>query len=354
MLIDFVTAQLRYKDCPDWGGWRRLALWGDRVCRICRQTGAVVWERVAWDSIRSDSHQISIYADGGVLRICGSPARVLGSGDTVFGFGDAGRDLRYCVDAMVDFVKTRICLSDVPDIRLWSVSRVDVTCNYYLGSLPNVRIALKELSGTDGGRYRVSQTAGDTVYWSNSSALRSGKAYAKGPHLRYMVKQPTYTGFRYSSSDLDLADGLVRLEYSLKRIFFYRLRKSGVAWYNLKWSDLFGQYSDFFGCVVGTVEAVDMSSHLERLMEMPHYNNPQRVVTESLAKAILRTLYSIQSIGRQATREMMPDSTWYVHLKYLRQLGYGDADLVKGNISYLRRQIIMSPVSSWDDLRKVA
>jgi II/X family phage/plasmid replication protein len=354
MLIDYLTLKLRYSDCPDWGGWRRMALWGDRICRVCARTGNVVWERNAWDSLRSDSHQISILANSSLIRISGSPARVMGDGDAVFGVGEAGRDLYCCVDAVLRFVQPRLHVSPLPQARLWHVRRVDITGNYDLGSLANVRIALKELAQTDGGRYRVSQQSGDSPYWNHSSALRSSKAYSKGPHLRQMVKKPGYSGRVYSENELVLSERLLRLEHSLKRLYFLRLRKRGIPWYHLKWSDLFAEYDGFFGQMIGTVESIDMTKHLDKLMQMPSFNDPSKRMSEAASKSVLRTLYSIQSIGRQATMEMMPTRTWYLHLKYLRQLGYGDNDLAKGNVSYLRRQIILNPVSSWDDLRKAA
>lgn len=354
MLIDYVTIKLRYVDCPDWAGWWRLKTWGDRICLICGRTGAVTWERSTWSVLRSDLHQISICASASYIQISGSPARVMGDGDAVFGCGESGRNLYSCVVAMLDFVFKFLHVFPFPHPRVWRISRVDITQNYDLGSLANVRIALKELSKTDGGRYRLSQNDGDTPYWNKNSSLQSSLSYAKGPHLRQMIKKLSYTGRIYSDIELALADRLIRLEHRLKRLFFYRLRESGKDWWMLGWQDLLREFDDFFGRMIGTVQAVDMTKHLDELMKMPHYNDKSKSVTESLAKSILRTLYSIQSLGRQTTMEMMPLGTWYRHLKYLRMLGYGDADLVKGNVSYLRRQIIMTPVSSWEEFSKAA
>lgn len=342
MLIDWLTLTLKYDSCPDWGGWKRLKNWGDRIMRVCPATGLVVWEMSAWDTVRSDSHQISISANSTELRIQGSPARVMGYGDAVFGFGDAGRDPYQCALAMIRFVSRHIHFVSIPHPRLWSCSRVDVTCNYLMSSLADVRVALAELRNVEGGRYRVSAKAGDTVYWSQKSVHRSGKAYSKGPHLRYLVSKKGYSGFNYSDSDLNLADKLLRLELTLKRRFF---KDSSIPWYNMVWSDLFVQFENFFLRMIGDFE-VTVMNFLSRLIDV----SP----TEGQAKSAARTWACIQTMGWQAVRDSTPESTWYRHLNLFRKAGLGDADISAGRIVSLRRRVVMTPVASWDELRRAA
>lgn len=360
MLLDWLTLRLQRESCPDWSGWEVLQGWGDRILRICPKTGEVRWSIDAWESVRSDSHQIAIKASASSLHIQGSPARVMGDGDTVFGSGEQGRDVAACARAMIDFAVVRIgyvsshgCLpvmafgafSDLPSYRLFRLTRADITKNYLLCSAADVRVTLSCFRNVEGGRYRVSQQAGDTVYWSHKSQLRAGKAYAKGPHLKYLMDQKTYTGCVYSAGDLDLASRLVRLELRLGSDYLGRLRKSGVLWYNLPWSFWSDEHDSYFGRMVGGVEVSDMSVHSAIDKVTP---------TSGQARAVQRTWAMINLMGWQAARESMPKRTWYLHLQFLRAAGLGDADISAGRVVALRRQIVLSPVSSWEELRRAA
>ena len=278
------------------------------------------------------------------LAIQGSPARVMGSGDAVFGSGAAGRNLFAAGCAMLHFVSKMLHIFLLPSLNLWKLTRSDITVNYLLPSLAGVRVALAELRSVEGGRYRVSQQAGDTVYWSHLSRLRAGKAYSKGPHLRYMLSQSSYSGLPYPESDILLADRLLRLELRLGREFWRRLM---VPWWSLDWSFLSKQHDDFFMRMLGDegVKGVDMSFLSQILKVAP---------SEGHGKAAARTWALIQSFGWQAARESMPKTSWYRHLQILRAAGLGDADISAGRIVSLRRPLVMSPVASWEDLRKAA
>lgn len=346
MLIDWMTLKLTRDSCPDWSGWSVLSTWGDRIQRICPLTGEVRWSTDAWDSVRSDSHQVVIRASESSFYVQGSPARVMGVGDTVFGFGSAGRDPKMCARSMIDFASKHIGVSDVPSIPLWACSRFDITKNFLLPSLADVRVALSELRSVEGGRYRVSQQAGDTIYWSHLSRLRSGKAYAKGPHLDYLQSKKTYFGCSYEKSDHLLANRLLRLELKLGSEFMRRLRSdNNVHWYNLDWDFLSKEHDSFFGRMIGDIEVMDMSM-LERLIKV--------APSEGRAQSAFRTWGLIQSIGWQSSKESMPRRTWYLHLKYLKDAGLGDADISTGRIVSLRRRIVLNPVASWEELRNAA
>jgi hypothetical protein len=348
-MIDWLSLRLDAQNCPDWGGWRRLAYWGDRIMRYCPASGAIVWESAAWDSVRSDSHQLALKASAGSLFVQGSPARVMGDGDTVFGSAVGGRDICRCAETMIAFASRLLHVSPVPSLRLWACSRADVTQNFLIEGLgaAGVRVALSELRSIEGGRYRVSQQAGDTVYWSHLSRHRAGKAYAKGPHLRYLMKKDTYTGRLYDDSELSLADLLLRLELRLGSKFFFNLREQGIPWYNLTWSDLQAQHDEYFERMLGVegVEGVGMQFVEQCVRVAP---------SEGQGKAAARTWSVIQSMGWQAARDSMPLRTWYRHLKILKAAGLGDADISAGRVVSLRRPLLIRPVVSWSDLHQVA
>lgn len=348
MLIDWLSLCLRREDQPDWAGWDSLQDWGDRIQRITPKTGEIKWESAAWDSVRSDSHQVVVSCAPGRIRVQGSPARVLGDGDTVFGFGPLGRNPLYCAHEMVDFVAKTLAFVGLPPAQHWSCTRIDVTRNYYLGSLANVRVALAELRNVEGGRYRVSQQAGDTVYWSHKSKLRSGKAYAKGPHIKYAMGRPGYNGRSYDSSELELANRLLRLELKLGSDW---LRRYPLPWHDLDGASLVECHEAFFGRMVGDVEVVDMG-YVEAISRVEV--EPGVKITPAQAQRVCATWALIQSIGWQATRETMPERTWYWHQSILRKAGFGDADLSAGRVVALRRKLVMTPVMSWEELRGVA
>ena len=100
MLLDWVTARVPLTLFGDTDLARLLDL-GDRIRRFDPKTGAVVWETQAWDSMRSDSHHLSYRVGVDALFMQGSPARVIGDGDAVFGAGPArALDLLGCVARM--------------------------------------------------------------------------------------------------------------------------------------------------------------------------------------------------------------------------------------------------------------
>lgn len=233
----------------------------------------------------------------------------------------------------------------MPDARLWTVTRCDVTLNYFLSSLADVRIALRELRSVEGGRYRVSQQADDTVYWSHLSRLRAGKAYAKGPHLKYLMSKPGHTGRMYTEKEIELADRLLRLELRLGSQWWRE--RAGCPWWWMTWDKLSTQHNEFFGRMVG--EGIDMGS--VDFVEKCEKAAVEVGLTEGQGRSAARTWAVISSTGWESARASMPKATWYRHLKIIRATGLGDADISAGRVVSLRRQVIMSPVASWEDLR---
>lgn len=347
MLIDWVTVRIPYAAmAPETA--RQLLELGDRIRRFDPRTGEVVYETMAWDSIRSDSHQISVRAGSDAFWIQGSPARIMGDGCAVFGSGaSAALNLPGCVDAMRLYVQQMQGLPLPPDLSQWIVSRVDVTGNLLLGSLEEVRAALKILRDCEGGRYRVSAQAGDTVYWSQTSKLRSGKAYAKGPHLEYMNKknartalaEPGYRYMEYTQSDIEKANRLLRLELKLAREFWAR-----NEWQTFDSEDLKLQWTDYFSRMIGSAEMTDDKDLKGRIMSA--------ATTEGQGRAAYGCWLLIQSEGWERARESFAKSTWYRNLKILRAAGLGDADISAGTVVPLRRRVFEARlVSSWPDLR---
>lgn len=337
MLIDWVTVRIPLENCSE--AVRKAAqLIGDRIQRFCPVSGEMRYETQAWDSIRSDSHQISMRATTD-LWIQGSPARIMGNGCAVFGSGaSAALDLRGCVDRMIAFVTDYIAAGSLPPGDRWIVSRVDVTGNLMLGSQFEVAEALAILRNCEGGRYRVSQQAGDTVYWNNKSKHRSGKAYAKGPHLAYTMKKPDYTGYSYSPLEIQAASRLLRLELSLKREFFSR-----NDWRQLTPSDLTKEWRDYFDRMIGGAEMSNETDLRQKIQ--------QAAPTEGQGKAAYGCWCMIQSQGWEKAKNCHTKTTWYRNLKILRAAGLGDADISAGKVVALRRRVIEAQlVSDWSQI----
>lgn len=345
MLIDWLTAYLPFDRIPE-SARADLRLMGDRIMRFCPKTGVMHWETSAWDSIRSDSHQISFRVGSDALWIQGSPARVCGDGCSVFGSGASVElDLAGCLDRMRLFVQSQINLTLDSNPAHWTVTRIDVTGNLLLDSLSDVRCALRTLRECEGGRYRVSQQAGDTVYWSHKSRLRSGKAYAKGPHIEYMMKKKDYSGRIYTQDEQILANRLLRLE--LKISSQYLRERINKPWHQITPTELIHEWQSYFFRMVGDSTMTDESSLYNRLILASK--------TEGQAKSAYSLYLLIKTNGWQKAREITSKPTWYRNLKVLHAAGLGDADIAVGNIVSFRRKILESQeVHSWQYLNQIA
>ncbi|RNL67195.1 phage/plasmid replication protein, II/X family [Zhongshania marina] len=337
MLLDWVTCRVPLDLCSD--EVRTAAqLLGDRIARYNPVTGEIRYETQAWDSIRSDSHQISVRCSTD-LWIQGSPARIMGDGCAVFGSGAShALDLMGCVKRMIAFVTDYLGAGNLPPADQFKVTRVDVTGNLRLGSHAEVIQGLSILRNCEGGRYRVSQQKGDTVYWSHGSKLRSGKAYAKGPHLQHMMKKPEYTGRQYSPEEIQKAMHLLRLELSLKREFFSR-----NDWRLLTPKQLTAEWADYFERMIGGAEMANDADLKTNIFNA--------APTEGQGKSAYGLWAMIQAQGWEKARECYTRPTWYRNLKILRSAGLGDADISAGKVVALRQRIIEAQaVSSWSEL----
>lgn len=345
MLIDWITARIDH-DHFNPEIWAQLRLQSDRVQRYCPKTGIVAWETCAWESVRSDSHSLAIKVGGDALWVQGSPARVCGSGDAVFGEGAASAlDLQGCLLEMIKFASNHLGVYLPLYPELWHISRTDITQNIMLDSLADVRVALGHLRECEGGRYRVSQQAGDTVYWSHRSKLRSGKAYAKGPHVEYMLNNSKYTGRDYSLKEREASNKLLRLEEKLGCKFFERKHKIGVKWYDITPEMLRKEWSSFFERMIGKAEMTKDIDIRQKLQDV--------APTPGQGRSAHACWLLIQHAGWQKARESYPDRTWYRHIKILHKAGLGDMDISNGAIVPFRLKILEArQVNTWQELIK--
>lgn len=339
MLIDWITARLP-ADLLTEGQYRQLAGATDRIIRVSAATGEVKYETAAWESIRSDSHAISVRMGSDALWMQGSPARVIGSGDAVFGEGAAAAlDIAGCIDAMRKHL-TRSLAVFLPGPEHWKVSRVDVTENLLLESLDRVREALGVLRDCQGGRYRVSQTAGDSVYWSQTSRMKKGKAYAKGPHLKHLSrKNEQYAAI--PDNHLQAADRLLRLELTLAAHWWRK--NTSKTWAEITAERLRLEWQSYFEKMVGDA---DMKNDDELLQACIRAAN-----TEGQGRSAFALWMLIQSQGWEKARSITSKPTWYRNLRTLHRAGLGDADISRGVIVPIRRKIFtLTVVNNWREL----
>ncbi len=316
----------------------RLRSQTGRVVKIS-PTGEVEWETAARESIRSDSHQVTVCM-GGELTVSGSPARVLGTSN-VFGSGD----IRECAAAMLRFVSVQVGVT-LPHLEAWRVTRADVTHNYDLGSLANVRQALLSLRHAEGGRYQL-RTAAESVYWSVRSQLRSGKAYAKGPHVEYQHKKGQV---ELSQDELQLAGRLLRLELSLRSQWWRE--RSNQQWHTYSEGQLDELHAEYFAPLVGKVEVSDMRSVCDQVIEAAK----RLGYTEGKGKAAYAHWLAICDVGLEHVRDLTARATHYRHLKVLREAGLSFSDFQARRVVPFRRSalVLAQPVRCWDELRRIA
>lgn len=338
-MIDWLTLKLANEKIPIEA---RSALASEQsfIMQIAPD-GSITWMRPCRESVRSDSHYITVELVGDLL-IYGSPARVgLQRVDNVFGSGDPVE----CANRMIDFV-CRVKGVTLPACQEWSCSRIDVTHNYDLGDLVNVKTALELLRHVEGGRYQV-RTQAESVYWSERSTFRSGKAYSKGMHMQYMAQR----GKAFLSVDeLELCQSLLRLELKLARHFWKRQAKK--AWYEYTERELDIEHDRYFEKLVGGVEVnenMDMQKQMIKAALELGYKEGQ-------GKQAAMSWAVIRSEGFQYWRDHCARTTYYRHQQIMRQAGLSFGDFVARNVIPIRRRriVLNQPVRCWADMKKVA
>ncbi|MDR3426917.1 phage/plasmid replication protein, II/X family [Silvimonas sp.] len=347
MLIDWLTLKLPREHVPQ-AVYDRAANLNDRVICISPD-GELRWQKVGRESIRSDSHQLVVDPTPHFLTLSGSPARVV-NGNNVFG----KFDIRECAADMIRFASKHLeCILPLdgsylfrPGIELWNCTRADITANYDLDSLSEVKQALLYLGKAEGGRYKVRNTA-ETQYFNHGSALLSGKAYAKGPHLAYQVKK-----FQAEATpeQMELANRILRLELKIGHQWWRE--RSPKAWYEMTADDFQKMHQDYFAHFVGKVEITEMDDLRTNFIEAA-----KRVgYTEGVGMAAYRTWCQIKAMGLREVEDTMSSPTWSRHRKVMFEAGMTYADFNEQNIVPFRRRTIElgAPVYGWEDIRRAA
>lgn len=268
------------------------------------------------------------------LQLEGSPA-VLERPNNVFG----KRDPRHCALAMWAHFDRRHH-ADLPRrTDLWQCTRLDVTLNYPLADSSEVHDALRVLSLTHGANRTVSTDRG-TCYWNKTSALREGKAYAKGPHLDHLISKRKASA---AEDELRMSQILLRLELRLASKFW---RRAASPWYKWSAGDLEKEHATYFMPLLANLQVASPADVAQALKQMASIR---------LASAAYRTWLAVQAHGIKWVREDMRPSTLRKHLNLLRKAGVTDADINSVNAGLPPRHTIIvgQPVHSWDQLREV-
>ncbi|MDO9448873.1 MAG: hypothetical protein Q7J21_00185, partial [Rugosibacter sp.] len=225
--------------------------------------------------------------------------------------------------------------------------------NYVLPDAVSVRQALRQLLNTDGVRRKAGSTSrgGDTVYWSPTSDLTKGKAYAKGAHLKVLIRKGKLEESDLSPEQLTMADRLLRLEHSRCARWFRRFEQAGGKWLSLTAEALQHLYIDFFGPLTGGLEVKDMGRE-----QIVGQIEKGACVTHQQALQAFATYRNIKVDGFEETKSSMALRTWRRHISVLRKAGFSDAQLCAGNVIPFQavRVILARPVTCWADIRVAA
>jgi len=306
-----------------------------QIMKYTPSTGVIEWQFPVREKIRSDNNEVMLHVTNNRITLSGSPAISSGNITNVFGSDNVFKSILAHLQAAQPLVQ--FSLGHPEDFR---IVRLDITYNYDLGSASNVRQALAYLRLADSGRFRV-RTQSETVYWNQSSNLRSGKAYHKGEHLRYLQRK---RGDNIEPERILLADRLLRLELKLGGAWFRRQRKANLDIINYDYKT---EHNKYFEQFIGNIEVNDMNLH-ERICKA--------APTEGQGLSAYRTWSLIKVVGAESARLSMPKSTWYRHTHILKKAGLTSSDFTSGNILPFRKRVIelQAPVQSWEDLEKRA
>jgi II/X family phage/plasmid replication protein len=317
----------------------------DRIQKITPSTGEIHWESIARESLRSDSHQVTV-SFGSRLTIQGSPARVV-SLNNVFG----SLDIKQCALDMIRFVSTHWSVLLPRDLSIWACTRIDINQNHDMGSLDQVLSVIDQLKYVKIGRQR-SSTEETTAMWGKGSSLHNGKAYAKGPHCRMLHARKNAV---FTESELQKADRLLRLEYSMRRALITRIyQQTGRRWHEFDAEFLIAYHNSYFSKFISDLAVTDMDNVLDLVLANVGKGENQ-IPSEGRARAAYDCYCRCRTLGFHQAKESYPKSTWHKHLKYLSTVGIRAVDLQPINVVPLRRRSVVldKPVSCWDDIQLV-
>jgi len=359
LLIDWITLRLPVRQLPP---ILQERLYENMDTTACFSNGAdgkpaeLKWEskRLNFDALRSDAEGLYFtccyVGNISYLYIGASPA-ALQYDTNVFG----SLNILEGADALVNRANKAFSCFLVRSEE-WELCRLDITGNYALPDFSVVATALKTLLQTDSARRKATscKKGGDTVLWSPTSDMEAGKAYHKGPHLRYLLKQGKID---VSEEVLAMADRLIRLELKIGSRFFRLARSrrshplSGRHWSSYTAEELTELHSKFFSPICEGVEVRDMGR-----VDMIELIAAASGITKGRARAAYGTYEDIKKYGLDEVKAGMSERTFYLHKKHLKAAGVSDGDLMAGNVIQFKpiRIVLAQPVTCWHDLRRAA
>lgn len=299
--------------------------------------------RCAWDSIRSDTHQI-VFRIGSRLEIQGSPSRV-GLLNNAFG----SLDIHYCAEKMISFVLSQFGFprEALPPLPEWGCTRIDITRNLCMTSREEPGQVLESLKYLPSGRQKVSfEVSG--IYIGKGSSHLVGKVYLKGQDAKRLnARKKSF----YTEEELLLSDYLLRFELMLRS----RKIKHFSNLFNCHWSGftpefLLTRHDEFFSKYLSDAEILDMNMLLEKLIEVAKVSGK----SEAAARQAYGFYLLVRQNGLANARASTTKTTFYRHKKLLQDAGVMASDLVQSNVLPIRRKPILlgDAVCSWEDVRQ--
>ena len=271
-----------------------------------------------------------IHVTDTMIELSGSPSYSAGLRHNVFGIRDPKEAALSHLVAASDAVGCDL----LGDSTQWSMSRLDITANFDMGSKEQARAALGALRLSNVPRRRQCSPTDEVLRWG-SQQWQSGTAYIKGtdPVMKNYLRQNVIT-----AEFIAFALTLLRLELRLGRGFIARKE---LVWDSVTEDELSTIYNDYWGALIGGVEVMDMKDLFPALSN----------VTDSadMARSALRTFLLIQQIGESSAKESMSSRTWRRHTALLRAAGLSWTDIAVGQVTPLRRKAVVlgSPVTEF-------
>ena len=263
-----------------------------------------------------------IHVTDTMVELSGSPSYSAGLHHNVFGIRDPQEAALSHLVAASDAVGADL----LGDSSVWSMSRLDVTANFDMGSPEQARAALGALRLSNAPRRRQCSPMDEVLRWG-SNQWQSGTAYVKGtdPVMKNYLRQNVIT-----ADFIAFALTLLRLELRLGRGFIAR---KDIVWDSVSEEQLSEIYNEYWGALIGDAEVMDMKDLFPALINVSR--------TEGQARAALRTFMFIRQFGESSAKEMMPKQTWSRHTKLLRAAGLSWSDIAVGQITPLRRKAVV-------------
>ena len=308
--------------------------------------GSVNWEKPRTSRVRSDDPDVNIRFAAKGVHLWGSPAMVMGT-NNVFG----SSDIRECATSMLLHASRALeCM--LPSIEVWQLGGLDITHNYMLEDVRDVKSALSFYGRISNGKLKTTRYP-ESVYFGMGSRLRTGKIYAKGYQLEKLGKKHD---LGLSNWQKAICYNFLRFELCLKSYWFARYLKThpGWEWLDMTEDDLESIYGEFWADIVGPGGEVELpATDLDmegRILDAA----ASLCLSVGLGTAAFKTWCCIQSVGCDNTRYMTSPATWYRHLNILKHAGLTTADFQEGEVLPVRINTIRlgEPVNSWDDVRR--